>query len=108
MSRPNPGNRLETLRAGPLDGSGMRGLLTQIALLRKVMTPRNDAATCADWSGAYEWRPDRGLTARLEAGRASAPEVSRAHDHRRPLAGGCHRDWGGRHRSRGRTPVQTA
>src|SRR5881396_1881050 len=44
--------------------------------------------------GACGVRPDDGgLVARLEAGRASAAEISRAHDHRGPLAGGCHRDW---------------
>jgi Tol biopolymer transport system component len=51
---------------------------------------------------------ERRLVARLEAGRASAAEISRAHDHRGPLAGGCHRDRGGRHRGRRRAAVQTA
>ena len=39
---------------------------------------------------------------------ADGRDADRAHDHRRPLAGGCHRDWGGRHRNRRRTAIQTA
>src|SRR5215211_329054 len=50
---------------------------------------------------------DRDLVARLEAGRAYAAEVSRAHDHRRAVTGGGHRDRGGRHRTRRRTALQT-
>ena len=35
---------------------------------------------------------DDDFVARLEAGRAHAVEVSRPHDHRRPLSGRCHHD----------------